>query len=411
MKKNPCLLKSLDVTRGWSHSFCFILLFLPATLFAQESRKDLESKRNALIEQISYTTKLLERSQRTKTATLEDYNLLRQQMKTREKLLDNLKAELAKLDEELTIFKDSITIVGQEIEEQQNLIRKISQEQFLWKNSISEWAFVLSASSWRTALMRWNILSQLRSRTKQQMDIYQEIQSRMELLVEQRELLREDQAVLMQDAAQNVKTLASEAKSKQRSLSALEQKEKQLRRDLERKKKERLALNKAIEDLIIEELRAAKEEKSSLAEAPALARLSRSFEQNKGKLPWPLNRGVVIGHFGQHPHPTLKQVTIVNNGIDFRTEPGEKAKALFNGKVVGIKYIPGYEQMVIIQHGEYYTVYSKLSDVVVKKGQQVTTGQVLGPVWQNQNNGIFELHLEIWNGKKQLDPEAWIASR
>ena len=115
MKKNPCLLKYLDVTRGWSLSFCFILIFLSVNSFAQEGRKELESKRNALIEQISYTTKVLERSQRTKSATLEDYNLLRQKMKTREKLLDNLKTELEKLDEELLIFKDSIALVAQEI--------------------------------------------------------------------------------------------------------------------------------------------------------------------------------------------------------------------------------------------------------------------------------------------------------
>lgn len=411
MTKNPCLLKYRNVTRGWSLSLCLFLLIISVNSSAQDSRKELESKRNALIEQISYTTKLLERSQRTKSATLEDYNLLRKQMRTREKLLDNLKSELEKLDQELVVFTDSISLVEEQIREQEGLIRRISQEQFLWKNSISEWAFVLSASSLRTALIRWNLLSQLRSNTRQQVEKYKEIKLKMEQLVEQRQMLREDQEVLMEDAEKNVQTLASEAKSKKRSLSALEKKEKKLRQDLEKKKKERLVLNKAIEDLIIAELRAAKEEKSTTAEAPAMARLSRNFEQNKGKLPWPLGRGVITGHFGQHPHPTLKQVTIVNNGIDFRTEKGEKAKALFDGKVVGIKYIPGYEQMVIIQHGDYYSVYSKLSDVTVKKGQQVTTGQALGEVWQNQNSGIFELHLEIWKGKSQMDPEVWISSR
>lgn len=404
-------MRSPDVMREWSLKLLPVfLLLIPLSGVAQD-RKQLETKRNKLIEQIEYTSKLLKQSEKTKTATLEDYKLLQKQMRVREELLGNLRKELEKLDDELDVYTDSIGNLEKEIERQEVLIRRISQEQYLWRTSQSEWAFVLSSASWRTALMRWNLLSQLRINAKRQIESYQETRAEMEALIEQRKIMREDQSVLMADAEKNVKILASEANVKKASLSQLEKQEKNLRSELERKNKERINLNKAIEAAILAELKAAEAGKENLRDAPEIARLSKSFEENKGKLPWPLSKGVITGHFGKHPHPTLKQVTIVNNGIDIRTEPGAQAKALFDGKVVGVKYIPGYEQMIIVQHGNYYSVYSRLDAVKVEKGQQVKTGQVLGTVWQNQNSGIFELHLEIWNGKSQMDPEAWLASR
>jgi len=395
--------------RVWSLSLILACL-IPFSGAAQD-RKQLESKRNKLIEQIEYTNKLLKQSQKTKTATLEDFKLIQKQVRAREDLLNNLRSELKKLDAELDLFADSIALLEERILEQEKVIRKISQEQYLWKSGHSEWAFVLSAGSWQAALLRWNLLSQWRGNAARQIEAWEQNKQDMADLLEQRRLMREDQSVLMADAEKNVQALASEAKVKKASLDQLEKQERNLRADLERKNKERTALNKAIEAAIVAELRAAEAEKGSMRDAPEIARLSKSFEDNKGKLPWPLQKGVITGHFGKHPHPTLKQVTIVNNGIDIRTEPGAQARSLFDGKVVGVKFIPGYEQMVIIQHGSYYTVYSKLDAVSVEKGQQVKTGQVLGTVWQNQNSGIFELHLEIWNGKKQMDPEAWIASR
>jgi murein hydrolase activator len=382
----------------------------PLLLSGQE-RKQLESKRNNLLQQIEYASKLLKESQKSKATTLEDYRLLQKQVKAREDLLTNLNEELKELDREVYSYEDSISYVQDLLDRQIQVVRQISQEQFIFRESHNEWAFVLSASSFQTAMLRWNLLSQMRRNAARQIEEYKKSKDELERLVAQRLTLRAEQAVLMEDARKNVQLLEKEARQKQQSLSTLEQKEKKLRADLDRKNKERNALNRAIEAQIAAELKAAESGKSELADAPAIAKLSKGFEQNRGKLPWPLTKGVITGHFGKHPHPTLKQVTIVNNGIDIRTEAGAQAKALFDGKVVGIKYIPGYEQMVIIQHGTYYSVYSKLDEVAIQKGQQVKTGQVLGTVWQNQNSGIFELHLEIWNGKKQLDPETWIARR
>lgn len=143
---------------------------------------------------------------------------------------------------------------------------------------------------------------------------------------------------------------------------------------------------------------------SGLKEAPATKALNSQFEANKGKLPWPVSKGLVTDHFGTHPHPVLKGVIVQNNGVDIQAESGATVKCLFNGTVSTVTKIPGYDYMVMVRHGLYFTVYSKLVSVNVKKGDEVTTGQALGRLANEEP----ELHLEIWQDKNKLNPEVWI---
>ena len=146
---------------------------------------------------------------------------------------------------------------------------------------------------------------------------------------------------------------------------------------------------------------------SGLKEAPATKALNSQFASNKGKLPWPVSKGLITDRFGTHPHPLLKGITVQNNGIDIKAEPGSAVKSLFNGTVASVTKIPGYDFMVMVRHGLYFTVYSRLQKVSVKKGDEVTTGQLLGHL----NNDEPELHLEIWQDKNKLDPQVWLAKK
>src|SRR5690606_3397069 len=148
--------------------------------------------------------------------------------------------------------------------------------------SHNEWAYLLSAGSWKSALLRWNVLNRVKSEAQASAEAYRAAKYELQQLIEQHKNLREDQSVLMADAEKNVKALASEAHAKKQSLSQLEKQERNLRIDLERKNKERNALNKAIEAAIVAELKAAESEKENLADAPAMAKLAKGFQQNKG---------------------------------------------------------------------------------------------------------------------------------
>lgn len=144
---------------------------------------------------------------------------------------------------------------------------------------------------------------------------------------------------------------------------------------------------------------------------PEAQALSNSFAANKGRLPWPVERGSIIGYFGPHKHP-VANVIIDNNGIDIQTGAGATARAVFEGKVTGVFYVPGSGQNVIITHGDYFTVYANLASVSVRKDQNVTTKQVIGTVGEN-DEGLPVLNFQIWKsatrGSAKLNPSQWIA--
>ena len=148
--------------------------------------------------------------------------------------------------------------------------------------------------------------------------------------------------------------------------------------------------------------------KKPKADKSALARLTGDFKKNRGRLPKPVKNGIVTKRFGKQPHPTLPGIEITNNGIDIRTERNADVFAIFEGKVVSKQFIPGYQNMLIIQHGEYYSVYSNLENVTVKKGEQIGTMEKIGTVAIDRKSNVSEVHFEVWRDKIRLNPEDWV---
>jgi len=135
---------------------------------------------------------------------------------------------------------------------------------------------------------------------------------------------------------------------------------------------------------------------------------SNQFKKLRGKLPWPVEGGVIARSFGRQKHPTLKNIEITNNGIDIRSTEEAPVKSIFEGAVAGVQYIPGHDYTVILQHGNYYSVYSNLSETSVNKGDKVNAGAVLGKLSTNPISGAAELHFELWQEKERLNPANWI---
>jgi septal ring factor EnvC (AmiA/AmiB activator) len=218
-----------------------------------------------------------------------------------------------------------------------------------------------------------------------------------------------------------------EKEDKDKSVKELSQKEKQLMATLKQKQQTANQLQIEIQKLIAAEIRNAasrakkeegkdvkttKESKSPGGEimlTPVERELSSSFASNKGKLPWPTERGVITGQFGEHPHPVLKYVKVKNNGVDIATSRGAGVRAVFNGKVSRVMSFPNMNKVVIIRHGDYLTVYSNLETVDVADGQAVSTKQKIGTVHTNTEDSKSEVHFELWLGKTLQDPQVWLA--
>ncbi len=203
---------------------------------------------------------------------------------------------------------------------------------------------------------------------------------------------QKDQQHLLDQEIGKQKQVLSELSSEEKKLSGA------LRAQRKNQEKLRKAIVKAIESV--------SGSGKNLPLTPAMVKLSEGFKSNKGKLPWPVEKGLVTRIFGEQSHPSLRNVKIANNGVDIVTDQAAAVRAIFDGKVVGTQFIPGYDHMLIVSHGSFYTVYSYLSTISVVKGDVIKIGDTVGVA--RDKNGAGELHLEIWQGRELLNPEVWL---
>ena len=269
--------------------------------------------------------------------------------------------------------------------------------------------YLFSAEDLNQAYQRWRYIDQVSNYLRNEADVIRnrevEKTNELELLNAQ----KEEKRLLLDQENIQVFQLEKEKVEKDKIRGDLAGKEKQLQADLRAKEKESRKLQKKIEDIITREIKPKKKTSGTgtYALTPAEKELSSSFATNKGKLPWPIEKGMIAETFGVHQHPVLKNVKTKNNGIDIATSPGEEARSVFDGEIVSVTTITTTNIAVIIKHGEYFTVYSNLDDVFVKQGDLIDTKTSLGNV-HTSLKGITELHFEVWKGRSIQNPAYWI---
>jgi septal ring factor EnvC (AmiA/AmiB activator) len=376
-----------------------ILFFLCFSIIGKtQSRSQLEEERSRIIEQIEQTSKNLEATKSNKKATLQDLKAIESQIKNRKELIQNIQDQIRNADKAIASNDTKIDSLNKDMLQLDNQYKQLARNMYLREKAGNKWAYIFSASSVNNAFLRWRYSKQYEDYTRQKTEQFAtlkgNISTKTNSILEEKKYVEE----LLKDEKKNFVQLEKDLKKKDEILSKLKKEESSLRAELSKKKKQRESLNKEIEKIIIAELSRAKKRESSSPNGSTAAGISLK------KLYWPA-KGYVSGKFGNQAHPTLKNVKINNNGIDITCQKSAPVSVVADGTVIGITSIPGYDNMVIVQHGNYYSVYSKLADVIVKKDDQLKAGQTLGRL----NDSIApELHFEFWEGKKKLDPLLWL---
>jgi septal ring factor EnvC (AmiA/AmiB activator) len=374
---------------------CFVVsfLFIAGSSIAQ-NRKQLEEQRSKIIEQIEQTSKSLEATKSNKKATLKDLKTIENQIKKRKELIQNIQEQIRTADNAIALNDTKIDSLNHDLLHLDNQFKQLARNMYLREKASNKWAYILSASSVNNAFLRWRYNKQYeaftRQKTEQVTTIKGNISTKTHSILEEKNYVE----LLLKDEKKNFTQLEKDQKKKDEILTKLKAEETSLRADLSMQKKQREHLNQGIEKIIIAELSKKRESKSSTSSG-SIARK---------KLIWPA-KGYISGKFGSQRHPTLKNVKINNNGIDITCKKSEAVSVVADGVVIGITSIPGYDNMVIVQHGKYYSVYSKLAQVIVKKEDQLKAGQTLGKL---NDSEAPELHFEFWEEKKKLDPQKWL---
>ncbi len=389
-------------------SLFFIILFLCSTpLLAQKTKSQLEKEKNENLRKIAEAEKILSETESEKKATIGQLTAINQQINARLGLINALNEEVVLLDEEI----DDLTIVVQSLQRDLTNL-KDEYAQMVYSSYKSSYGFnvltfLFSASTFNQLYMRLKYLEQYSEARMMQANQIQEVTKALNTQREEVQIKRDEQTKLLEQQILENRKLVSLKNRQNRLIAELNQKESELRKEMADRKKSVERLDRLIADLIAAELERSRNMSSTaIADVEAI---SSSFEQNRRKLQWPVASGFVSSKFGKQPHPVWKNVLINNTGVDIQTNKDEDVMTVFEGEVKTKAFVPGMNNVVIVKHGNYYTVYSRLKEVNVEKGQKLRATDVIGKVHTN-TEGISEVHFEVWRNTEKLDPEKWLSN-
>ena len=418
-----------------------LLLALISPTFGQKtkgkSKKQLQSEITSLQKEISTANQLLKKTSKDKEMTLNEVNLLDKKIKQREKLIKAYNEQIAVLDEEISQGQINIKTLNTDLGKLQKEYAKMITFAYKNRSHYDRLAFIFAAEDFNQAFSRLRYIRQFSDARKVKMEQISSTQRQISNAVEASQQAREEQTALLKDEKAQQDALKGEKDDLNKQVAALKKKEGSIQQDIKNKQQQAQKLQKAIDDIIAEEIRKANEEaerkrreeakknaakksttttpstpkkETGMALTPSEKTLSSNFVSNKGKLPWPVERGVISSTYGKHASVVSDKVTVTNNGIDIATTEGSKARAVFDGEVTSVTKLTGSNTVVIIRHGEYFTVYSNLENVTVKRGDKVKTKQNIGTVHTNMTEGKTELHFELLKEQNRQNPANWLSN-
>ncbi len=425
-----------------------LLLALVNPVYCQKtkgkSKKQLQSEITTLQKEISTANQLLKKTKKDKEMTLNEVNLLDKKIKQREQLIKAYNEQIAVLDEEINAGQSNIKTLNADLGKLRKEYAKMLTFANKNRSHYDKLGFVFASQNFNQAFRRLRYIREFSDARKVKMDQIASTERRISGEVEASQQAREEQAALLKDEKEQQEALKKEKEELNSQVAKLKKKEGNLQQDIKNKQQQTQKLQKAIDDIIAEEIRKAnaeaerkrKEEAKKKAAAnkdkgktatttapatpapskekgmaltPSEQTLSSNFVNNKGKLPWPVERGVVSSSYGKHASVVSSKVTVTNNGIDIATTEGAKARAVFDGEVASVAKLVGSNTVVIIRHGEYFTVYSNLENVTVKRGDKVKTKQNIGTVHTNKNENKTEIHFELLKEQSRQNPANWLS--
>nr|WP_321406716.1 peptidoglycan DD-metalloendopeptidase family protein [uncultured Carboxylicivirga sp.] len=375
------------------YSLILYFLFLILPLFGQ-NLSDLQSQKKRLEEQLEKSSKMLLLYGNQKNKALTNVKLINSQISSREELINVYNKEISILNSEINNLKIDIDKSVLELEQIKSDYARLIQKSFENRKIYNEVAFFLGAESFNEAYRRFILFKEYNKFRKNQGIL---IQTRTTELEEKKSLLEVKLKVqnnTLNAVLKEKEELLKSRRNLDNSIDSLKRKERDLKAQIKKNQQSLEKLEKAILKLI---------EESSKETFTA-----SDFNKAVGKLIWPVNSGIIISKFGEHQHPVLKYVKVNNNGIDIQCQNDNKCRVVFDGVVSRIVTIPGYNKTVIIRHGKYLTVYANLKSVLLKKGDKVINGSMIGEIYDGEGENSNVLHFEIWEQNVKLNPEKWL---
>ena len=386
-------------------AFMSLLLIPYSFVFAADSVKELQKKQKKLQAEIEQTNKMLKQTKKDETATMNKLQLIGKNIQNQKKLIRTLDNEIVALNREMNQLSATRDSLQRVLERYKDDYAQMIRASHFARVQQSPLLFLLSSDNFQQLARRARYLQEFARFRQEQV---RRIESTQVQIDEQNDLLKankDDKMTALSSRKREQENLKRDERKQQNMLNQLKNKEKGLSKQLKQQQKRVAELNKKIDDIIRKQTE--KASKTTLTKEQKL--LAGGFEANKGRLPWPIEKGMISGHYGKQQHPVYSQVTIDNKGVYLQTTAGSKARAVYKGEVTSC-FLVANTYAVIIQHGNYRTVYSNLSKLNVKQGDKVDTKQIIGTIFTDpEQDQKTELYFQIYKDRNILNPELWIA--
>ena len=391
--------------------FLWIVLLCSNSIFSQNNRKQLEKQKESIQKELKEINALLFKNKKQKASTFTDIENINYKIQRKQEVIKLTNRQINLLNTELEKNKNQQVDLSKRLKEVKAAYKEMILRSYKSKSGKNKLMFVLSSESFFQAFKRTQYIKQYAAFRRNQANKIVTISDELKLINDElieRKKLKETLLTnnrLIQKSLEQEKNQANEIAFK------LKSQEKKYKKNILAKQKESLKIDKQIDKLIREAIAASNKTKTksnSFNLTPEAVALAKNFELSKGKLPWPVSRGVVIQRFGTQPHPVVKTAKIKSNGIVIATEKSAKVKTVFKGRVLSVLKFRGSNPTILIQHGNYITAYKNLSKVFVSKGDMLESGQVVGEVFTNKTNSQSTIQFSIFKKTTPLNPLFWI---
>jgi len=371
-----------------------------------QTKAELEQKRNSTLNEINYVDNMLKSTTKKREESMNEIKIIGNKLYLRESVIRVMRDEINLVTERIELNTDAINMMESDLVELKKDYARAVVNSYRSQKENPELVYILSAKDFNQGYKRLKYLQQVTKFRRRESEIIIELKEQIQVTKDRLQNDLERISVLKSREEQQKYLLQSEQERKQQMVKSLSKKEKQLKKDLEEKKKIAEKIEKEIARIIEEERK--KVIKSDTT--PEQKLIGENFAENKGRLPWPVEKGIITSQFGIQKHPVLKYVTENNIGIEITSLGKTTVRSVFKGEVAKVFFIEGANMTVIIRHGKYLSVYQNIVDLKVKPGDKVDTKQVIGNVFCEADNGNKSiLKFMIFEEKEKLDPESWIS--
>jgi septal ring factor EnvC (AmiA/AmiB activator) len=391
-----------------SLSILLWLVVFPGVLIGQ-SKEDLQVQKQKAFEEIKLARELMEKTAQKRVGSIQQLRLLQKGINSRAKLISTLESEIMIIDGQIAQTQKEIKKLVAENKKNKEEYSRLIYYAYRNHSNYEKLMYILAGASISQSYQRYKYLKYI---SDYRIEKARQIEALVVELDKQNEnlnLLRNDKLTLLEEKDTEQKKLVGERGKKSEMIAGLRRQESRLKNEIEEKERIAKELETKIREIIEEEARKVNANNIYAALTPEQELVGKDFRNNKGKLPWPVDRGIVTTGFGDNEVPGLVGSSVKNNGIDINSAAGTKVRAIFDGEITKVFAILGANYTVLIRHGEYLSVYQNLVNVRVKTGDKVLTKEVLGDAFNDQDNNVAMIHFEVWQERSILNPENWLS--